>query len=206
MMFSGWFKGKSFPGWLLIVLAAGMLVLSAGCGSQAESHQSAQIGISVSSGDAPRQGQEKQDTKSYRTQDLGKLQHTEYFARGAIEHIFVGNINKKGKAGGFHYNGIEDSAGRIIEGTQSKKDKNGVFTAEVEVSGTKKNGFSSFYPEDWSPQEVVDAINTAYEEALDDPDNPHGDLWIGHAGKLEIDMYLNDKQKIVSAFPVKQKK
>ena len=80
--------------------------------------------------------------------------------------------------------------------------KNGVFTGKVEVSGVKKNGFSSFYPESWTPQQVVDAINTAYDDALSDKSNPHGSIWIGYCGDLEIDMYLNSDKKITTAFPV----
>jgi len=70
------------------------------------------------------------------------------------------------------------------------------------VSGKTKNGFSSFYPESWTPQQVVDAINTAYEDAISDPDNPSGSLWIGHSGNIEIDMYLDNNKKITTAYPV----
>ena len=97
---------------------------------------------------------------------------------------------------------VEGSKGHIIDGTRSSLDENEVFTAKVEVGDVKKNGFSSFYPETWTPQEVVDAINDAYRDALANPQNPQGDLWIGYHGNLEIDMYLNDKKKIVTAYPI----
>ena len=139
---------------------------------------------------------------SYTMQDIKKLKHTEIFAKGALEHIFDGTVNKKGKATGYHYDKVEGSKGEIISGTRSKTDKHGVYTAKVKVEGIQKNGFSSFYPDDWTPQEVVDAINTAYKDALADKQNPRGSLWIGHAGKLEIDMYLDDNRKILTAFPV----
>lgn len=138
----------------------------------------------------------------YTMRDVKNLKHTENFARGALEHIFDGTINKKGKATGYHYNGVRGSKGKIIEGTRGKTDKNGVFTGKVEVSGVQKNGFSSFYPETWSPQEVVDAINRAYKDAMSDPKNPRGTLWIGHDGKIEIDMYLTDDKKIITAYPI----
>jgi len=134
--------------------------------------------------------------------DVDKLTGTSNFAKNTLNHIFNGNINSKGKATGYHYNNISDSKGSIIEGTQSKTDKHGVFKAQVKVDGVKKNGFSSFFPSDWSPQEVVDAINTAYDYALADSDNPEGELWIGYCNDLEIDMYLNDSKKITTAFPV----
>ena len=140
--------------------------------------------------------------KGYTMRDVKGLKHTDIFAKGALEHIFDGTINKKGKATGYHYNGIRGSKGKIIEGTRSRTDANGVFTGKVEVSGVKKNGFSSFYPEKWSPQDVIDAINRAYKDAMNDPKNPRGTLWIGHDGKLEIDMYLTDDKKIITAYPI----
>ena len=160
---------------------------------------------------AKKDKQEKQEKKNdakkdkdarYTMGDIRKLKNTENFSRHGLEHIFDGTVNKKGKATGYHYSRVEDSKGQILDGTRSKKDENGVFTAKVEVDGVKKEGFSSFYPEDWSPQDVVDAINTAYKEAVNDPKNPHGSLWIGHACKLEIDMYLDDNRKILTAYPI----
>ncbi len=140
----------------------------------------------------------------YTMNDVKALKRTNIFADNAIEHIFDGTINSKGKATGYHYDNIDGSKGSIIPGTASKPDKNGVYTAKVEVSGVKKNGFSSFYPDSWSPQQVVDAINEAYEDALSDKSNKQGDLWIGYAGDLEIDMYLNNKKLITTAYPIYQ--
>ena len=140
----------------------------------------------------------------YTMDEVKALKRTNIFADNAIEHIFDGTINSKGKATGYHYDNIDGSKGSIIPGTASKPDKNGVYTAKVEVSGVKKNGFSSFYPDSWSPQQVVDAINEAYEDALSDKSNKQGDLWIGYAGDLEIDMYLNNKKLITTAYPIYQ--
>ena len=141
-------------------------------------------------------------TVTYTMADIARLNNTDYFAKGTLEHIFDGTINKKGNATGYHYTMVSDSKGEIIEGTRSSSDKNGVFTAKLKVSGKKKNGFSSFYPESWTPQQVVDAINTAYEEAVSDPLNSSDSLWIGHSGNIEIDMYLDSSRKITTAYPV----
>ena len=138
----------------------------------------------------------------YTMADIKKLKNTERFAKNTLEHIFDGTINSKGKATGYHYSMVTDSKGEIIPGTESDKDEHGVFTAKVKVNGVKKNGFSSFYPEDWSPQQVVDAINEAYNDALGDKSNPHGSLWIGYSGNLEIDMYLDNNKKITTAYPI----
>ena len=138
----------------------------------------------------------------YTMDDVKALKRTNIFADNAIEHIFDGTINSKGKATGYHYSMVTDSKGSIIEGTRSETDDHGVFTAKVKVNDVKKNGFSSFYPESWTPQQVVDAINEAYESALSSPNNPYGELWIGFSGDLEIDMYLNNQKKITTAYPI----
>ena len=193
---------------LVAVFAAMVfMVFAAGCGGS----KSASSGGSAQTAQTQQQKPQKQDKKDdakkdknagYTMSDVKKLRNTENFSRNGLEHIFDGTVNKKGKATGYHYSRVRDSKGHILDGTRGKKDENGVFTAKVEVDGVKKEGFSSFYPEDWSPQDVVDAINTAYKEAVNDPKNPRGSLWIGHAGKLEIDMYLDDHKKILTAYPI----
>ena len=147
-------------------------------------------------------GTESDRAKTYTMEDIGKLKNTGNFAEGAIEHIFDGTINKKGAATGYHYDTVTDSKGSIIDGTKSDLDRHSVFTAKVKVSGVKKDGFSSFFPSDWTPQQVVDTINQAYDDALSDTSNPQNNLWIGFVGDLEIDLYLNDQKKIVTAYPI----
>ena len=143
-----------------------------------------------------------QTSGSYTMADVKKLKNTGHFAKNTLEHIFDGTINSKGKATGYHYDGISDSKGSIIAGTESKPDEHGVYTAKVEVDGVKKNGFSSFYPDDWTPQQVVDAINEAYDYATSSKGIRDGDLWIGYAGDLEINMYLNNSKQITTAYPI----
>lgn len=186
-----------------IVLAVMLLALTAGCGGT-EQNTADNAVTSAQSTDSIRstQASEKAAETSYTMADIKKLKNTENFAKNTLEHIFDGTINGKGKATGYHYTKVSDSKGKIIDGTRSDTDENGVFTGKVEVSGIKKNGFSSFYPESWTPQQVVDAINTAYNEAISNPSNPKGSLWIGYCGDLEIDMYLNSNKKITTAFPV----
>lgn len=145
---------------------------------------------------------DKAQKQTYTMADIRALKNTKNFAKKTLEHIFDGTINSKGNATGYHYNQVTDSKGEIIAGTESQKDSRGVFTAKVKVSGKKKNGFSTFYPEEWTPQQVVDAINEAYADALSDKSNPHGSLWIGYSGDLEIDMYLDNNKKITTAYPI----
>ncbi len=151
---------------------------------------------------SPQESAPAVSADGYTMADIKKLKNTEHFAKNTLAHIFDGTINSKGKATGYHYSKVSDSKGEIIAGTESKKDSRGVFTAKVKVNGVKKNGFSTFYPESWTPQQVVDAINEAYQDALSDKSNPHGSLWIGYSGELEIDMYLDSSKKITTAYPI----
>ena len=209
--------------WVLLAAAFALLVVALGCGGpkaatadngavNARQDTAAKPAEQTAKSAKPKEAKPekakasvpapKAGTDGYTMRDIKGLRNTGNFARNALEHIFDGTINKKGKATGYHYSRIADSRGRILDGTRSAEDGNGVFTAKVEVAGTRKDGFSSFYPEDWTPQQVVDAINTAYQEAIHNPENPRGTLWIGHAGKLEIDMYLTDDRKILTAYPI----
>lgn len=136
--------------------------------------------------------------------DLIYLEHTEHFQDECISHIFLGTLSAEGKASGYHYDGIEDSPGEIVEGSRSEPDEHGVYTAKVKVGGKGKagnRGYSTFYPDDFTPQQVIDAINQAYEnkELL------NGSLYAGITEEgIEIDMALDEEGKIITAYPVKE--
>ena len=192
---------------IAVILSAVLLMFTASCNVQVQEIVQSTEPRAVSSPQntenvQPTQATEEPAKTSYTMADIKQLKNTGNFARKTLEHIFDGTINSKGKATGYHYTKVTDSKGKVIDGTRSSVDENGVFTGKVEVSGVKKNGFSSFYPESWTPQQVVDAINTAYDDAINDPSNPKGELWIGYCGDLEIDMYLDSNKKITTAFPI----
>jgi len=203
---------------LILVIAVGMSlgvpIAVTRFGGNSDTQTSTQVSEKISEVSEQSQNADISETESkteisessgYYMADISNLENVDYFAKGTLEHIFDGTINKKGNATGYHYTMVLDSKGKIIEGTRSEEDENGVFTGKVEVDGVKKNGFSSFYPEAWTPQQVVDAINAAYDEAVENPDNPKNSLWIGHYGDIEIDMYLDSNKKITTAYPVYQK-
>lgn len=141
-------------------------------------------------------------TKGYTTTTLKSLKNTDNFLTSAIEHIFEGQINSSGNATGYHYDGIADSAGRIIPGTKTTPNALGVYEAKVEVKGIAKasnGGYSTFFPDSMSPQQVVDAINEAYANKQLIRSN----IYIGSSqGGIDIEMYLTDDGKIISAFPI----
>ena len=87
-------------------------------------------------------------------------------------------------------------------GTDLPANELGVYKAQVEVNGIPKisnGGFSTFYPKDMSPQEVVDIINEAYSNRIFE----HGNTYSGITENgMEIEMFLNKDEKIISSFPI----
>ena len=106
----------------------------------------------------------------------------------------------KGKAVGYHYEGVENTAGAVVSGTRTTPDANGVYRGKVEVNGVSKNGFSPFFPREMSPQQVVNAINQAYANRSFIAGSFNKFLGKTSSGML-ISMFLNKNGKIISAFP-----
>ena len=141
--------------------------------------------------------------KMYNMDDLANLQHTENFTEKSLIHIFEGDVRRR-QAGGYHYDMVEGTSGSIIEGTKSPAlNDAGVYEAKVEVNGIPKKGnegYSTFFPDSMSPQEVVDAINEAYETRIFDTDSRNLYEGISKNG-MKIKMYLDSEKKIISAYP-----
>ncbi|MCD7101618.1 EndoU domain-containing protein [Pseudoclavibacter sp. 13-3] len=133
---------------------------------------------------------------------LSRLQGTDHFTRNALTHIFSGEISRAGKAVGYHSQAFTGTKGAVVSGTETAPDAQGVYTAQVTVDGRAKagnRGFSTFYPTTMSAQQVVDAINEAY-----DGRSPQGDAFVGRGGGLTIQMALDDRGRIITAYPVQR--
>ena len=89
---------------------------------------------------------------SYGKSSLIELKNTDNFMDSTIEHIFEGNV-RRGKAGGYHYECIKDTAGNIVNGTEVLINDLGVYKAQVEVNGIPKSGnggYSTFFHKEMS--------------------------------------------------------
>ena len=144
------------------------------------------------------------EIKTYSMDDLVNLKHTDNFTEKSKIHIFEGDINKKGRAGGYHYDMVEGTSGNIIEGTKGPTLSDaGIYEAKVEVNGTFKKangGKSTFFPDHMSPQEVVDAINEAYSNKIYQ-EGSRG-VYVGNSKEgIKIRMVLTDDGKIITAYP-----
>lgn len=130
------------------------------------------------------------------------LENIDHFASRALEHILEGELNGKGNAVGFHYDRLPSKKGEVIAGSETRPNELGVYEAKVMVSGVSKmsnGGKSTFFPLEFDSQDVVDAINEAYEVR----EFINGNTYAGLTKDgMVIHMYLNNQDKIISAFPI----
>lgn len=117
-------------------------------------------------------------------------------------HIFHGEINDRGKAVGWHF---EDTA-KNDEGTRivkllGKPDAKGVYRAEVEIKGLKKEAMSTFFPKTMTIQTVVAAVGEAWRARK--PVGGKDNYFEGRSKEgFLIGMYLDDEGNIRTAFPI----
>lgn len=134
---------------------------------------------------------------------LAGLGGTENLSEHGAEHILSGDINREGKAVGYHSVALGPlAAGQIVPGTAGAVDGDGLYEAQVTVSGTAKSGnggYSTFFPDAWSAQQVVDAINEAYASRVDTGDGGFDGVT---SGGITVHMYVDDLGLVTTAYPV----
>ncbi len=121
-----------------------------------------------------------------------------------LNHIFDGEINHQGKPVGFHVaprNG-SDSHSRIKK-ILSEPNRVGVYTATVEIYDPAENRwkekFSSFFPDNFSREEIIDSILLA----VSTNELPDGARWRGRSGHdFLIEGYRSPNGHITTAYPL----
>ena len=104
-------------------------------------------------------------------------------------------------ASGFHYGQIRNNGNRIIRRRMTRTNENGLYQANVIINGVRKSAFSTFFPREWSPQQVVNAVN---EVARNGSRSRNGQVLGSYQG---IKIVINYKQgKITSAYPIMEDK
>lgn len=113
-----------------------------------------------------------------------------------LTHIFVGEINARGKAVGFHARPFgRDPQDAHLQQIISGPNRLGIYTGEVEIYDEaedrwRQKAFSSFFPDHLSRAQVTDLILRAYKSAKV---NARG-KWSGRSGAgFRIDGWLCPK-------------
>ncbi len=181
---------------LVFMLGLLMAVSILGCGSLFGGESTKPV---VSQYTTTSDKQEKEIT-------IADLKNTDNFSHSALEHIFYGEINKKNKVVGYHYEGMKAAKARVEENSRSAPDSQGIYRGKVYIGDKVKegnNGYSTFFPKNWTPQQVVDAINYAYMHKEKKTES----LYMGLTKEgIEINFYTDSKTgKITTAFPVQKR-
>lgn len=116
---------------------------------------------------------------------------TKIYAQNTIEHIFYGN-----KKGGMHYKGLKGANGKIKKIVDAKNEF-GVYGAEVMVGGKIK--YSTFFPDNWTPKQVLDAIDEAFHNGVK---NVKGQLEYTLESGMKMVVNLDKNGQIISAYPL----
>ncbi|GEM_PF-1646622 len=129
----------------------------------------------------------------------------------AKKHIFYGEISASGSVGGVHHiSAINSGSARIVPGTRTDDPNgSGLYEAKVEVKDdngiyqpklTNRGGYSTFFPDSWNQQKVLEEIAYAYKNRIP----VSGNIFEGTSidGLIKIQMYLRSDKSIISAFPV----
>lgn len=120
--------------------------------------------------------------------------------RYGLEHVFHGH-NKPGapKGSGYHHRpGGNDMPGRRVDLSNSNRYPNGVYTGRTEYFDPTINppnggwkpksgngGVATFFPDDWPPQRVDQAIADAYKNSSPKPGG--NNQWVGSADGVRIE-------------------
>jgi len=124
-----------------------------------------------------------------------------------LRHIFHGEINRQGKATGFHSRpgGRDPEGARLLEDI-SLPNRAGVYTARVAIrvgdSGPWREKFSTFFPDRLGRDQVLAAILHAWTHRRPGQDQP----WQGPSGHgFDIQGYRSSRGGIQTAYPVYRK-
>ena len=119
-------------------------------------------------------------------------------------HIFIGEINRRGKPTGFHAktNGQIPKDAKILA-IKSRPNQAGVYTAQVGIYDKRtqqwKEKFSTIYPDAMQPAEIIKAVLHAYNNRNQGNKQP----WRGPSGHgFPIEGYVLNDGRINTTYPI----
>jgi hypothetical protein len=135
--------------------------------------------------------------------DLGDGEWSDTRPAVNLEHIFEGQVNRRGKPVGFHSRpgGKDPSNARLVR-IIDRPNRAGVYTADVEIrngAGRWLRKRSTFFPDRLSREEVVAAVLHAWNQREKGRNNP----FRGPSGEgFEIEGRPLDGGDINTAYPI----
>ena len=123
----------------------------------------------------------------------------------ALSHILHGDVDQYGNGLGWHFakTGDGKKGTRIVDFLSG--DRHGVYTAVVEINGKRKKAASTFFPDRWTQEEVVQSIHEAYARRRAKQGAPESIVQGTCSRGITIEMRLYSDGTIQSAYPVQEK-
>ncbi|MFI7574362.1 EndoU domain-containing protein [Micromonospora sp. NPDC049497] len=124
-----------------------------------------------------------------------------------LRHTMVGE--RDGRASGWHHRpgGIDPPGAKVIKVIRRDR-RTGVYNARVAMQNRRtgewreKRGASTFFPDDWTPAQVDNAITRAYHSS-DVVKIPDERRWIGRFRGIRVEgFYDPDTDKLRHGYPV----
>ncbi|MEC8012389.1 MAG: EndoU domain-containing protein, partial [Pseudomonadota bacterium] len=124
-----------------------------------------------------------------------------------FDHVIKADYKRNGKPSGGHSVLFGDV--RIIPGTKTLPDKNGVYKARVEMPDPKNPGKwvekdgpkHTMFPEKWNEQKIIDEVNAAWNS---DKKTINGNRWSSITPEgVKVTGYIKPRH---TAYPVMEKK
>ena len=115
-----------------------------------------------------------------------------------LTHIFAGEINRRGKAVGFHSRpGGVDPQGSGVARVVDRPNRLGVYTAMVWIGRRNRTKFSTFYPDRLTRPMVIEAILSAFRHG-----QRRGERFRGPSGHgFTVEGYFQNN-RIHTAYPI----
>ena len=170
-------------------------------------------------GNQPMQSRGAGGNNTYKTPEvvteLNQIPNADLFAPNQLEHVLFGNQSGGGRFTGWHHfpSRLPDQMVRVknFGADGLVKDSNGVYQAIVEASfdggktwveKTARN--HTFFPNEWSKEQVVDEIASAFKEGRiqNAPDEPTRFFRGISKSGVEIRGYTDSNGQINTAFPI----
>lgn len=138
---------------------------------------------------------------------LGQLAFAQTITEKTKRHIFKGEINRQGNAVGCHHiHAINKYKTAQLIAKTRKNGPHGLFKAKVKVKNedgkwvakVSNQGYSTFFPEDWSEEKTIEAIQEAYQNKR----LVNGELYKGKTTEgIILQFYAKPDGTIASAYP-----
>jgi hypothetical protein len=139
----------------------------------------------------------------------GVQHHSVIFDLQFLLHIFHGERRcaPSGRiaVSGFHYEGTGMRAAcgtKVIEGTRTEPDGNGVYLVRVVVEGRKKKEKSLFFPRHWTRVRVLQAVKEAWTTKQPMRNKDNGRWWQGRTTSNMRVVICIDGGRVATAFPL----